>query len=145
VAFYSDKASVCRSNRPEPQGGDGVTQFGRAPSELDVDIICGNSAPPRAASSEPTRRGKTDSSKLRLWGISASRHRTHSPALVADDSGRFAEAPRNAFNAHRAAWPAEGPDDIFTWQETRKPSQSLSFNYQRQLFSVTEETPTGRG
>jgi hypothetical protein len=30
VAFYSDKASVFRSNRPEPQGGDGVTQFGRA-------------------------------------------------------------------------------------------------------------------
>jgi hypothetical protein len=33
-------------------------------------------------------------------------------------------------------------EEIFTWQETRKLSQSLSFNYQRQLFLVpdTEET-----
>jgi hypothetical protein len=33
-------------------------------------------------------------------------------------------------------------EEIFTWQETRKLSQSLSFNLQRQLFLVpdTEET-----
>jgi len=45
VAFYSDKAAVFRSNQPEPQSGDGVTQFGRALSELNIDIICANSAP----------------------------------------------------------------------------------------------------
>jgi hypothetical protein len=33
-------------------------------------------------------------------------------------------------------------EEIFTWQEPRKLGQSLSFNYQRQLFLVpdTEET-----
>jgi hypothetical protein len=45
VAFYSDKASAFRSNRPEPGGGDGVTQFGRALSDLNINIICANSAP----------------------------------------------------------------------------------------------------
>jgi hypothetical protein len=52
------------------------------------------------------------------------------------------KAPKNPFNAHRALLPNEVLEEIFTWQETRKLSQSLSFNYQRQLFLVpdTEET-----
>jgi hypothetical protein len=33
-------------------------------------------------------------------------------------------------------------DEIFTWQETRKLSQSLSFNYQRQLFLITDTEET---
>jgi hypothetical protein len=51
-------------------------------------------------------------------------------------------APNNPFNAHRTLLPNEVLEEIFTWQETRKLSQSLSFNYQRQLFLVpeTEET-----
>src|SRR3954465_6667058 len=51
VAFYSDKHGVFRathpaaSRAPPPAAarGDGVTQFGRALAELDVDIICANS------------------------------------------------------------------------------------------------------
>ncbi len=63
------------------------------------------------------------------------------PEFVADFNRRFAKAPRNPFNAHRALLPTEVLDEIFTWQETRKLSQSLSFNYQRQLFLLpdTEE------
>lgn len=30
VAFYSDKHSVFRVNRPDAKGGAGMTQFGRA-------------------------------------------------------------------------------------------------------------------
>ena len=72
VAFYSDKASVFRSNRPEPQGGDGVTQFGRALDDLNIDIICANSAPAkgrveRANSTLQDRLVK----ELRLQGISS--------------------------------------------------------------------------
>ena len=39
VAFYSDKHCVFRINRTGELGGDGVTQFGRALSELNIDII----------------------------------------------------------------------------------------------------------
>ena len=144
VAFYSDKASVFRSNRAEPQGGDGVTQFGRALSELNIDIICANSAPAkgrveRANSTLQDRLVK----ELRLQGVlSIEAANAFAPAFVADYNGRFAKAPKNPFNAHRPVLPTEVLDEIFTWQETRKLSQSLSFNYQRQLFLVpdTEET-----
>ena len=44
VAFYSDKHGVFRVNHPGALGGDGMTQFGRALHELNIDIICANSS-----------------------------------------------------------------------------------------------------
>jgi hypothetical protein len=44
VAFYSDKHSIFRVNRPGALNGDGMTQFGRALHELNIDIICANSS-----------------------------------------------------------------------------------------------------
>ncbi len=44
VAFYSDKHSVFRVNRSEAKGGAGMTQFGRALAELNIEIICANSS-----------------------------------------------------------------------------------------------------
>ncbi len=40
VAFYSDKHNIFRVNNGE--GGDRVTQFGRALESLNIDIICAN-------------------------------------------------------------------------------------------------------
>lgn len=42
VAFYSDKHSIFRVNAKDAIGGDRVTQFGRALTELNIDIICAN-------------------------------------------------------------------------------------------------------
>src|SRR5918997_425528 len=40
VAFYSDKHSIFRMNRPDAARGDGMTQFGRALHDLDIAILC---------------------------------------------------------------------------------------------------------
>ncbi len=37
VAFYSDKHSVFRVNRPDTKNGSGMTQFGRALAELNIE------------------------------------------------------------------------------------------------------------
>ena len=58
VAFYSDKHSVFRINR-DAQGGQGMTQFGRALAELNIEIICANSSQARAAWSESTAPFRT--------------------------------------------------------------------------------------
>jgi transposase len=43
VAFYSDKHGVFRVNQSQDMGtGAGITQFGRAMQELDVQILCAN-------------------------------------------------------------------------------------------------------
>jgi len=44
VAFYSDKHTVFRVNKPDAQGGQGMTQFGRALAELNIEILCANSS-----------------------------------------------------------------------------------------------------
>jgi hypothetical protein len=43
VAFYSDKHSVFRISKPAALG-DGMTQFGRAMSKMNIEIICANSS-----------------------------------------------------------------------------------------------------
>jgi len=44
VAFYSDKHTVFRVNKPDAGGGSGMTQFGRALAELNIEIIYANSS-----------------------------------------------------------------------------------------------------
>ncbi|MFP3559955.1 ISNCY family transposase, partial [Paraburkholderia sp. SIMBA_049] len=44
VAFYSDRASVFRPTYSRT-GARGITQFGRAMSELNIDTFCANSNP----------------------------------------------------------------------------------------------------
>src|SRR5580704_11033641 len=44
VAFYSDKHSVFRVLRRDAKGGQGMTQFGRALAELNIEILCTNSS-----------------------------------------------------------------------------------------------------
>ena len=45
VAFYSDKASVFRTTQTPRTAGKGVTQFGRAMYELNIDTFCANTSP----------------------------------------------------------------------------------------------------
>jgi transposase len=71
LAFYSDKASVFRVNRPDALAGPGYTQFGRALYELNIDGICANTP---AAKGRVERAHKTLQDRLvkelRLHGIS---------------------------------------------------------------------------
>jgi hypothetical protein len=61
VAFYSDKHGVFRVNRKDAAGGDGMTQFGRALDQLNIDIICANAPQAKAGSSAPTAPCRTGS------------------------------------------------------------------------------------
>lgn len=63
---------------------------------------------------------------------------------MVDYNARFGKAPHNPHDAHRPLQPSEVLDEIFTWQETRKLSQSLTFNYQRRLYVVGETEETRR-
>lgn len=45
VAFYSDKHSVFRVHAASAQRSDGMSQFGRVLDDLNIEIICANSAP----------------------------------------------------------------------------------------------------
>ena len=59
VAFYSDKHSVFRIADQGARPGHGMTQFGRALSELNVEILCANSSQAKGGSSALTGRSRT--------------------------------------------------------------------------------------
>jgi hypothetical protein len=98
VAFYSDKHSIFRVNSKDAAGGDGVTQFGRALSELNIDIICANS---------PQAKGRVERAfgtlqdrlvkELRLAGISTiAAANAWLPGFIIGHNDRFSRVPAEA-------------------------------------------------
>jgi hypothetical protein len=145
VALYSDKAGVFRVNKKEAHGGAGVTQFSRALSTLNIDIICANT---------PAAKGRVERAHLTLQDRLVKELRLReindiesanafAPEFVADYNRRFARAARSEYDAHR---PLQSSDDlarIFSWQETRLVSKSLTLNYKRVLY-VLDPTDAAR-
>jgi Winged helix-turn helix len=71
IAFYSDKHATFRVNKIGATGGDGMTQFGRALHELNIDIICANA--PQAKGRVERANGTLQDrlvKEMRLAGIS---------------------------------------------------------------------------
>ncbi len=143
VALYSDKAGVFRVNAKRPKGGDGFTQFGRAMSDLNIDVICANTP---AAKGRVERAHQTLQDRLvkelRLRHISTMQDANrYLPAFIEDYNRRFARAPRNDHDAHRPLLERDGLDDIFTWQEQRRVTAQLTVHHKRTMYLLepTEE------
>jgi transposase len=139
VAFYSDKHSIFRVNHEGSTGrAGGVTQFGRALTELNIDIICANSP---QAKGRVERMNKTLQDRLvkelRLRGISTMETgNAFLPQFMADYNRRFGRTAKNAHDAHR---PLRGDEDlsrIFSWQEERRMSRNLVVHFKRITYLV---------
>ena len=142
VAFYSDKHGVFRVNHTGATGGDGMTQFGRALHEINIDIICANSP---QAKGRVERANKTLQDRLvkelRLEGINTiEAANALLPAFLADYNARFAKEPRDAKNLHRPLSSTDRLDEVFAWREERTVSNSLTLQYDKVLF-LLEPTP----
>jgi hypothetical protein len=149
VALYSDKAGIFRVNAAAPIGGRGTTQFARAMSELNIDILCANSpqAKGRVERAHQTLQDRLVK-ELRLAGISNIVDGNRwLPTFQADYNRRFAQEPRSSHNAHRPLGPNEALRDIFLAKEERKLSDSLTLHYKRVLYLIEPNhfTKTLRG
>jgi hypothetical protein len=139
VAFYSDKHSIFRVNHEGSTGrAGGVTQFGRALAELNIDIICANSP---QAKGRVERMNKTLQDRLvkelRLRDISTmDAGNAFLPQFMADYNRRFERTAKNGHDAHR---PLQGDEDlsrVFTWQEERRMSRNLVVHFKRVTYLV---------
>jgi transposase len=140
VAFYSDKASIFRPVTKPEFGERGMTQFGRALYELNIDIMCANTsqAKGRVERANLTLQDRLVK-ELRLRNISTlEAANAFAPHFIADFNGRFAKPPRRDFNAHRPLRAEEDLDLIFTWREQRKVSRSLTLNYAREIYMLAD-------
>jgi transposase len=144
VAFYSDKASVFRPTHTQT-GDRGVTHFGRAMYELNIDTWCANSssAKGRVERAHLTLQDRLVK-ELRLRDISTiDAANAYAPTFIAAYNARFAKPPRSAFDAHRPLRDDEDLDALLTWRELRRVTKSLTVQYDRVMY-LLEDTVANR-
>jgi hypothetical protein len=138
VAFYSDKHSIFRVSREDAAGGDGMTQFGRALSELNIEILCANTsqAKGRVERAHHTLQDRLVK-ELRLAGISTiEAANAFLPAFVQTHNARFAKPPARDRDLHRSMAGMNDLDDVLCWREQRSVSRQLVVNYNRMKFML---------
>src|ERR1700753_1998940 len=103
VAFYSDKHTVFRVSKSDATGGQGMTQFGRALAELNIEIICANSSQAKGRVERVNRTLQDRLVKeLRLAGISnIEAGNTFLPGFLLAHNERFAVTPVRSDDMHR--------------------------------------------
>src|SRR5664280_1927291 len=140
VAFYSDKHSVFRTNKTGELGGDGVTQFGRALAELNIDIICANT-PQAKGRVERVNRTLQDRliKEMRLMNISdAEQGNKFLPEFMAKFNKKFGIEAIDSRNMHRTLLPHEDLNEIFSWQDNRTLSKNLTLQYDKVLYLIKD-------
>ncbi len=144
VAFYSDKHGIFRVNQPRPLGlTSGLTQFGRAMQELDIQIICANSpqAKGRIERANQTLQDRLVK-ELRLRGISdIESANAFLPEFRDDFNRRFAVQPRSSHNAHRPLLKTENLEVVLTHQETRTLSKNLTVQANQVIYQIQSDRP----
>ncbi|MEY9195313.1 transposase [Sinorhizobium fredii] len=137
IAFYSDKHGIFRTTHASKKDRtSGLTQFGRALYELNIDIICANTpqAKGRVERANQTLQDRLVK-ELRLRGIDTiAAANAYAPEFMADFNRRFGKAPRNPKDMHRPFAAHENLDGAMCRKETRKLSQSLTLRYDKVMF-----------
>ena len=138
LALYSDKFGVFRVNIPNPLSGTGLTQFGRALKELDIELICAHSpqAKGRVERANQTLQDRL-TKELRLGGIcSLEAANAYLPEFIAAYNERFAVAPRSAESAHRPLSKGEDLDRLLTLCARRTLSKNLTLSYNNVIYQI---------
>jgi len=134
VAFYSDKHTVFRINRANAPGGTGMTQFGRALAELNIEIICASSSQAKGRV-ERVNRTLQDRlvRELRLAKISdMDAGNAFLPRFLLAHNERFVVAPIRTEDMHRPlSVPVDKLTDILCHREQRYVGSQLTLSYDR--------------
>ncbi|WP_299349016.1 ISNCY family transposase [uncultured Maritalea sp.] len=147
LAFYSDKHAVFRTIHPSVKDAtSGMTQFGRALHELNIDIICANSP---QAKGRVERANKTLQDRLvkelRLRDISTIEDaNAFVPAFTADFNQRFGKVPRNPKDVHRPLSEHDSLDGAMCNKVERTLSNTLTLRYDKVLF-ILDKTDVALG
>lgn len=138
LAYYSDKFSVFRVNIPNALSGTGLTQFGRALKELDIELICAHSpqAKGRVERANQTLQDRL-TKELRLRGISSiEAANAYLPEFIEEYNARFAVTARSSESAHRPLQKGEDLDRVLTLCERRTLSKNLTLSYNNVIYQI---------
>jgi hypothetical protein len=146
VAFYSDKHTVFRVNRPDAKGGSGMTQFGRALAELNIEIMCANSSQAKGRVERANRTLQDRLVKeLRLAGAcDIESGNALLPDFLDRFNKRFAIPAANPENLHRKLnVPSSRLNDILCHREQRYVGAQLTFHYGRRQINPGPKRAVG--
>src|ERR1700710_71016 len=134
TAFYSDKHTVFRVNLPDAKGGSGMTQFGRALAELNIEILCANSSQAKGRVERANRTLQDPLVKeLRMAGIcDMDAENLFLPQFMKQFNEKFSVPAAKTENMHRRLnVQASRLADILCHREQRHVSQQLTLAYDR--------------
>ena len=147
VAFYSDKHSVFRATRQEAKGGQGMTQFGRALAELNIEILCANSSQAKGRVERANRTLQDRLVKeLRLAGVNdMEAGNAFLSGFLERFNDRFSVRAGRPEDLHRPLnLAASRLNDILCHREQRYVGAQLTFHYDRKLI-ILEQTELSKG
>ena len=138
VAFYSDKHTVFRVPKPN-EHMTGMTQFGRALAELNIEIICANSSQAKGRVERANRTLQDRLVKeLRIAGISNMEDgNAFLAGFVERYNAKFAKAPAKPGNLHRGL--NIEPDrlaEVFCLRDKRYVTKDLTLKYDRKRIRL---------
>lgn len=139
LALYSDKHSIFRINMVEPENSTGFTQFGRAVSGLDIQLIYAHS---------PQAKGKVERKnsdlqrrlikEMELDGITnmEDANNEYLDKFTERFNKRFQKTATNPLDAHIAIENLEAIDLHLTLQEPRVVSKNYTLSYKGVLLKL---------
>ncbi|MBU0974196.1 ISNCY family transposase [Patescibacteria group bacterium] len=147
LAIYCDKHSIFRVNTPsnldlkKPSGNnkyEGLTQFGRACKQLDIELIFAHSAQAKG------RVEKVNSTfqdrlvkEMRLEGISSIEEANKFvPGYMKKFNKMFSKKPRSSVDMHRKLNKIIDLSNILCVKETRTLSKNLTFQLDNIIFQI---------
>lgn len=142
-SFYSDRFSVFRDNHKDNLSYEPITQFQRALSVLDVELICASSP---QAKGRVERANETLQDRLikemRLLGISDyEQANVYLPTFILDYNRRFAVIPASDINFHRPLDETQDLDFLFSIHDFRKITQTLQIHYAGKTYQIVTRHP----
>jgi hypothetical protein len=145
IAFYSDKHTVFRIAKPDAIGGQGMTQFGRALAELNIEILCANSSQAKGRVERANRTLQDRLVKeLHLEGIATiAAANAHLPGFMDRFNKRFALPPARSGDLHRPLKVSLSRlNDILCRREMRHVGQQLHLSWHRKLLILERNALT---
>lgn len=150
LSFYVDKDSIYKTSRQADADEDlreelPMTQFTRAMSELEINVICANSP---QAKGRVERGFKTHQNRLvkemRLAGISSKQAANDflRQKYFAAHNKRFAVAPASHVDAHRRLYPDQKLDRILSLRVERTVLGDFTVRWKKRFFQLLEQQPT---
>jgi transposase len=142
-SFYSDRFSVFRDNHKGNLSYEPVTQFQRALSVLDVELICASSP---QAKGRVERANETLQDRLvkemRLLGIrNYEQANQYLPAFIVDYNRRFAVMPGSNVDFHRPLDATLDLDFLFSIHDFRKITKTLQIHYAGRVYQILTKHP----